>query len=72
MPGLIDPENRPLRPPLRPPVQSVTKGVVSGNAVIGFGGAHQPPEATAGDRQGNSPHRKAKRARKAPVYARRN
>jgi hypothetical protein len=48
----------------------VTKGVGSGNAVSGSGGAQKPPEATAGDRQADSPHRNAKRARKAPVYAR--
>jgi hypothetical protein len=71
MPGLIDPENRPLRPPLRPPAGGVPQGVGSGNAVSGNGRAQKPPEATAGDRQGDSPHRKAKRARKAPVYARR-
>jgi hypothetical protein len=70
MPGLIDPENRPLRPPLRLPAGGVTKGVGSGNAVTGSGGAQKPPEATAGTGQGDSAHRKPRRARKAPVYAR--
>ncbi|MGD1073427.1 MAG: hypothetical protein ABSB15_25220, partial [Bryobacteraceae bacterium] len=49
----------------------MTKGVGSGNPVSGKGGAQAPPEATAGDRQGDSPHRSAKRARNAPMYARR-
>ena len=71
MPGLIDPENRPLRPPLRPPAGGVTKGVGSGNPVSGPGGTQEPPEATAGTRGADSPHRSNRRARNAPVYARR-
>jgi hypothetical protein len=71
MPGLIDPENRPLRPPLRSPVQGVTKGVGSGNAVSGSGEAGMPPEATAGTRLADSPHWKPRSARKAPVYTHR-